>query len=94
MINYMDANMLSYRSGESVQVGDRILWDGGRYVVFEVIEPKTEEAEGYQCFDDGGILTIPIGYADFFLMHPNDEEILFDHRGRINDKENDLHYEW
>jgi hypothetical protein len=55
-----------YPTGRLIAKGDRVLLDGiYTGTVVEILDPKTEEAKTYACFDTGGLL---INTDQFGLM--------------------------
>jgi hypothetical protein len=68
---------MTYQNGERVRVGDLVRYSEQDARVDEVLRPNTEEAAGYGCEQNGGILVRILRDNDAYLLtRPEEEEDL------------------
>jgi hypothetical protein len=65
-----------YSTGELVMKGDIIMGGNSKGVVIAVLQPNTEEAEGFCCKDTGGLLLDTKKWGFETCPRPDEDEDL------------------
>jgi hypothetical protein len=61
-----------YRTGEDVQIGDQIEYDGHPGIITDIFQPNTPHASDFACPDTGGIMLKSI-WGPMVLPPPDGE---------------------
>ena len=67
---------MNYMSGEAVCGGDLVRYESMDGVVDKVLKKGSEEAEGFGCAEEGGVLIRILSNNDLYVLSPSSEEDL------------------